>query len=158
MHPQQKVAWFTLIVVGGTLVLYAVAIPTMGWWFHRTLAGAAGPASGVFGLLGLTGFARKLYRVPKGGPLGKMPVMDERDWQLSKQAWSAGMAIFWLVFVLAGMGVWAWLSYAQKVQQITLSVDTFPRIILGSWIVFALAQSLAILHYYGWKASDVPSQ
>lgn len=158
MHPQQKVAWFTLIVVGATLVLYAVAVPTMSWWFHRTLAEAAGPATGVFGLIGLTGFARKFYRAPKGGPLGKEPAMDERDWMLSKQAWGAGMAIFWLVFVLGGMGVWAWLSYAQKEQQITVPVDIFPGIILASWIVFALAQSLAILHFYGWRASDAPGR
>ncbi len=31
MHPQQKAAWFGLIVIGGTLVLYGAAVPALSW-------------------------------------------------------------------------------------------------------------------------------
>jgi hypothetical protein len=154
MHPQQKAAWFTLIVVGATLVIYSAAVPTLSWWFHRSLSEAAIPALGLFGLLGLTGFARVFYRGPTGGPLGKEPIMDERDRLLSTQAWSTGMAIFWIAFVFAGMAAWAWLRYARDLGRITVPVEIFPGIIGAGYIIFAVADSLAILHSYGWKALD----
>jgi hypothetical protein len=154
MHPQQKAAWFSLIVVLGTVVVYGAAVPTLSWWFHRTLAEAAVPAMGVFGLVGLTGFARFFYHAPKGGPLGKEPVMDERDRLLSTQAWSTGMAIFWLFFVFAGMGTWAYLYYVRGLERVTLPVGIFPVIIVASFLIFTLANALATLHAYGWTAND----
>jgi hypothetical protein len=154
VHPQQKAAWFVLIVIGGTLVLYVAAVPVLGWWFHRTLAEATVPALGVFGLTGLTGFARLFYRSPRGGALGNEAVMDECDWLLSQRAWTAGMASFWLFFCIAGMGIWAYLYYLRGLQQVTLSVGIFPGMIYAGFIIFMLAQSLATLHYYGWKGSD----
>ena len=154
MHPQQKAAWFVLIVIGGTLVLYAAAVPALSWWFHRTIAEAALPALGVFGLCGLTGFTRLFYRSPRGGVKGNEPVMDERDWLLSRRAWTAGMASFWLFFCIAGMGTWAYLYCLRGLQRVTVPVGIFPLTIWAGFIVFMLAQSLATLHFYGWKAND----
>jgi len=154
MHPQQKAAWFGLIVIGGTLVLYGAAVPALSWWFHRTMAEAALPALGVFGLCGLTGFTALFYRTPRGGAQGHEPVMDERDWQLSRRAWTAGMVSFWLFFCIAGMGTWAYLYYLRGLQWVTVPVGIFPFAILAGYIVFMLAQSLATLHYYGWRSDD----
>jgi hypothetical protein len=153
VHTQQKAAWFDLIVIGGTVVLYLAAVPALSWWFHRTLAEAAVPALGVFGLIGLTGFGRLFYRSPRGA-LGNEPVMDERDWLLSRQAWNAGMATFWLLFCIAGVGTWAYLYYLRGLERVTVPVGIFPAMIGAGFIVFMLARSVATLHYYGWKASD----
>lgn len=154
MHTQQKAAWFDLIVIGGTVVLYGAAVPALSWWFHRTMAEAAIPALGVFGLIGLTGFGRLFYRSPRGSARGNEPVMDERDWLLSRQAWNAGMATFWLLFCIAGVGTWAYLYYLRGLERVTVPVGIFPGMIYAGFIVFLLARSLATLHYYGWKASD----
>jgi len=154
VHPQQKAAWFVLIVIGGTLVLYGAAVPALSWWFHRTMAEAAIPALGLFGLSGLTGFATLFYHSPRGGILGNKPVMDERDWLLSRRAWTAGMVSFWLLFCLVGMGTWAYLYYLRGLQRVTVPVGIFPGMICAGFIIFMLARSLATLHFYGWKTND----
>jgi hypothetical protein len=154
MHPQQRAAWFVLIVIVATLVLYAAAVPALSWWFHRTIADAALPALGVFGLTGLTGFATLFYRAPGGGVQGHRPIMDERDSLLSWRAWSAGMAIFWLLFCVAGVGAWAYLFFLRGLQWVTVPVGMFPGMVYAAFMVFMVARSLATLHFYGWKAND----
>lgn len=154
MHRQQKAAWFVLIVIGGTLVLYGAAVPALSWWFHRTMAEAAVPALGLFGLIGLTGFETLFYRAPRAAALGKEPGMDERDWLLSKRAWTAGMALFWVLFCIAGVGTWAYLYYLRGLQKVTVPVFIFPGMIGAGALIFMLTRALATLHFYGWKAND----
>lgn len=154
MHPQQKAAWFILTVIGGILVLYAAAVPAFSWWFHRTMAEIAAPALGLFGLLGLTGFAALFYRPSRDGIPNKQPVMDERDLLLLRRAWSAGMKSFWIFFYAAGMGTWAYLYFVRGLEKMTVPIGILPAMITAGFIVFMLAQSLATLHYYGWKPSD----
>lgn len=154
MHVQQKAAWFVLIVIGITVVLYGAAVPLFSWWFHRTMAEAAVPALGVFGLLGLTGLETLFYRASRGGVLGNEPAMDERDWMLLTRAWTAGMRTFWLLFCIAGMGTWAYLYYLRGVERVTVPVGILPWMLVVGSIVFMLTRSLATLHYYGWKAND----
>ena len=150
MHPQQKAAWFTLIVIGGTVVLYTAVVPTLSWWLHRALTDVASPALGLFGLVGLTGFGGLFLRKSDS----KNVVMDERDHNLSRQAWGAGMRIFWLVFCTAGMGVWAYFYFLRGEEAITVPVVIFPMMLFAGFIVFSVAQSLATLHFYGWRAGD----
>lgn len=154
MHVQQKAAWFVLIVIGGTLVLYGAAVPALSWWFHRTMADAAGPALGVFGLVGLTGFEPLFYRRNASQRNKPVATMDERDWLLSKKAWTAGMRIFWLTFCIAGMGTWAYLYYLRGLETVTVPVGIFPAMLYAGFVVFMLSRALATLHSYGWTAND----
>lgn len=150
MHPQQKAAWFQLIVIVGTMVLYIAAVPVLGWWFHRTIAEAAAPALGIFGLIGLTGFVPLFYRPARGGAHGGEPIMDERDLQLSRRASIAGWTTFWLLFCIVGMGTWGYLYMVRGLQYVTVHVALFPGMIGAGFVVFLLAQSVTTLHYYGW--------
>lgn len=156
MHPQQKAAWFVLIVIGGTLVLYVAAVPALSWWFHRTMAEVAGPALGIFGLVGLTGFEMLFCSAPRGTAPESEPVatMDERDWLLSKRAWTAGMRMFWLAFCVAGMGTWAYLYFLRGLQRVTVPVGIFPAMLYAGFIIFMLSRALATLHFYGWATND----
>lgn len=154
MHSQQKAAWFVLIVIGGTFALYAAALPLFSWWFHRTVSEVAAPALGLFGLLGLTGLANLSYSARGGRNQMKEPVMDERDWQLSTRAWSAGMSVFWLLFCIAGIGTWACLYYLRGLQQVTVPVWIFPAMIGAGGVIFLVTRSVATLHFYGWNAGD----
>ena len=156
VHSQQKAAWFVLIVIAGTLVLYVAAVPALSWWFHRTMAEAAGPALGVFGLVGLTGLESLFYRARRDAARGNDSVaaMDERDWLLSKQAWTAGMRVFWLAFCIAGVAAWAYLYYIRGLERVNVPVSIFPVMVFAGFVLLMLVRSLATLHYYGWKASD----
>jgi hypothetical protein len=154
MHSQQKAAWFVLIVIGGTFVLYGAAVPALSWWFHRTMAEAALPALGLFGLMGLSGFETLFYRTPRGAAPGNQPVMDERDWLLSKRAWTAGMQIFWLLFCMVGMGLWAYLYFLRGLERVNVPVYVFPMVIGGGAVIFMLTRALTTLHFYGWKANN----
>jgi hypothetical protein len=154
VHSQQKAAWFELIVIGGTLVLYGAAVPALSWWFHRPLAQTALPALGIFGLSGLTGFETLFYRSPRDPARRTQPVMDERDWQLSRRAWTAGMISFWLFFYIAGIGTWAYLYFLRGLEWVTVPIALFPGMIFAGFAIFMLARSLTILHFYGWRVSD----
>jgi hypothetical protein len=154
MNPQQKAAWFVLIVIGVTAALYGAAVPALSWWFHCTMAETAGPALGLFGLLGLAGLSILFYHPLPGRKPRNRVLMDERDSQLYGRAWYAGMACFWLFFVFGGMGVWAYWYFLRGLQWVTVPIAIFPCMIGAGAIVFLLVQSLATLHFYGWKASD----
>ena len=156
MHSQQKAAWFVLIVICGTSVLYGAAVPLLSWWFHRTMAEVAGPARGIFGLVGLTGLEPLFYRTPRSAALGNEPVaiMDERDRLLSKRAWTAAMRMFWLAFCAAGMGTWAYLYFLRGLQRVTVPIGIFPAMLVGGFVIFMLSRALATLHFYGWATND----
>lgn len=80
--------------------------------------------------------------------------MDERDWLLSRRAWSVGMISFWIFFYIAGMGTWTYLYCVRGLQRLTVPIGVLPATISAGFIVFLLAQSFATLHFYGWRASD----
>jgi len=153
MHPQQKAAWFVLIIIVLTIVLYALTVPPLSWSLGRPWGDVAEPATGIFGLFGLCGFAR-VFLTPRSGKL----VMDERDHQLSARAWRAGMAMFWMIFVFVGISAWVFLRYVRGVERVTLPVEFFPAMIFAGAIIATLAQSIATLHYYGWRADDASSR
>jgi hypothetical protein len=150
MSPNQKAARFTLTIVGATLLLYLIAVPSLAWIFGRSLIEAAAPACGVFGLLGLTALARFYYRPVSGRPA----MMDERDKLIEERSRFIGLNVFWVVWVLGSVAAWALLRYAAG--RITIPVETLPILALAGWLVFLLAQSIAILAQYGWNSHDDP--
>jgi hypothetical protein len=105
---------------------------------------------GLFGLCGLWGFAYFFYKPGRN----KKPLMDERDHLLSTRAWQAGMAAFWVVFVLGCVGSWGFMHYVRGLDRVTVRVDFFPWMAIAGWIIFTVTQSLATLHYYGWRWND----
>ena len=150
MHPQQKAAWLNLVVCAAAAVLYLAAVPLLSWYFDRPWASVLAPATGVFGLCGLGGFARYFYLPRKNGK----PVMDERDQLLWMRAWRTGMVIFWLVFVTGCVGSWAFMQYVRGLDRITIPTQLFPIIAFVAYIIVTIAQSAATLCYYGWRPTD----
>ena len=149
LAPLQKLAWFNLIVFAGAVALYALAVPLLAWHFHRTLADAALPSLGMFGLCGIWGFgSRFLYDRRRRATVK----LDEREQFISQRASTIGMAIFWAAFVLSCMGVWAYFSYIF--HQTTVPVGFFPLLVMLGWIVFMVTQSIAILVQYKRSAGD----
>ena len=149
MHPQQKAAWFNLIVCAGAVALYALTV-LISWSLHRQWTSVAVSSLGIFGLIGFTGFGYFFYRPGSDGK----PVMDERDRLLAVRAWQAGMAIFWIVFVLGCVGSWAFMQYVRGLDRITVPTELFPAIAFAAFIIVTIAQSAATLCYYGWRSPD----
>ncbi len=148
MSPHQKAAWFNLIVFACTALLYLAVVPLLAWGFDKPLTTVAVPALGIFGLCGLWGFAGWFYRPRADGT----PVTDERDLAIQRQAWVAGMGLFWGVFVLTAVGSWAIMRYVWDMREVTLPVDFFPATVFVAMFLVVLTQSVATLHAYGWRA------
>jgi hypothetical protein len=148
MSPNQKAARLNLTVIGVTLLAYLITVQLLAWSFGHPWFAVTGPASGVFGLFGLTGFARFYYRsVP-----GRSAMMDERDRLIEERSRFIGFTTFWVVWVIGSVGAWAALRYVAGRE--TISVDTLPMLVLAGWLVFLLAQSIAILTQYGRSGHD----
>lgn len=144
MTPQQKTAWFNLVLFLVTLTLYLTGVPTLAWLFHRPWSVVAGPALGIFGLLGFWGIAPRLIA-------DNSRAFDERDRDIALKAWRTGMGTFWVLFVLGCVGAWGLLRYLWGLERITVPVEIFPWIVGASLIIAIVAQSVATLHLYGWR-------
>jgi hypothetical protein len=143
LAPLQKLAWFNLIVFAIAVALYLMAVPFFAWHRHMTLAAASLPALGMFGVCGLWGFGSLICGRRK---------LDEREALINQRAMMLCMQIFWQVFVLSCMGIWAYFSYI--LHQTTVPVGFFPFLIMLGVVVFYVAQSIAILVQYKRSASD----
>jgi hypothetical protein len=149
LAPLQKLAWFNLAVFAAVVVLYSAAVPLLAWYFHKSLAVAAVPALGLFGICGLWGFGSYFLYDRRCRSRVKL---DEREALIQQRAAMIGMALFWEVFVFSCMGVWAVLSYVR--HQTTLPVGFLPGLVFAGMIIFTVTQSIAILVQFKRSGSD----
>jgi drug/metabolite transporter (DMT)-like permease len=107
------------------------------------MSSASVPALGVFGLCGILGFSSFICNRRS---------LDEREELIDRRATMLGMTLFWQVFVLSSMGVWAIFSYVR--HQTTVPVGFFPFLVWVGFIVFSVTQSVATLVQYRRSAND----
>jgi hypothetical protein len=133
MNASQKFAWFTLGVVGLTVVLVLLLIPVLG---HR--------AQGAFGLLGLLGFTPLFFLQHRGEV-----VQDERDVQIRQSSLTIAYSVFWVLFVMGAMTAPAVYGWNGSVP--------VPMVLGAVWcglIVVQGVMALAILIQYRRGGSD----
>ena len=162
LAPLQRWAWFNLIVFAIAVALYLMAVPFFAWHFHQTLAAAALPSLGMFGVLGLWGFGQmgfgrlwgyNSYSTYFRDHRRRTKVkLDELEIYISQRAAMIGFVLFWQVFVFSCMGVWAYLSYVR--HQATGPVSFLPFLVMLGVVVFWVTQSIAILVQYKRSAGD----
>lgn len=143
LAPLQKLAWFQLIVFAIAVASYAIAIPSLASHFHQTLAAASLPSLGMFGLCGLWGFGDLICDRRK---------LDERERLINQRATMAGVTLFWRVWVLSCMGIWAVLLYIR--HQDVVPVTLLPSLVFAGWIVFTVTQAIATLVQYKRSVPD----
>jgi hypothetical protein len=131
MPPLYKEGVYWLVLLAATAAVYVV------------LAAFVGPvaAQGAFGLLGLAGLQPLLYRKQR-----KTVVWDERDTLINYRAVIAGYSVFWLVFTLAPMGVWAAVYFYEGAS--TVSVHVLPSLVMAGAIVVITVRAIAIVVQY----------
>lgn len=133
MHPQEKMAWYTLAVVVLTILSYLLLL---------TLSGHNPGSQGAFGLLGLLGYAGKF------AAKGKTKfINDEHDREIARKALLTTFLVFWFYFVLYGMSSVFYYS------------EMIPSHIMGSFIwsgtcVCAVVYSVVILVFYRVDATE----
>lgn len=143
LAPLQKRAWFDLIVFVTAVVLYAIALPLLASCFHRTVAEAAVPSLGVFGVLGAWGW---------GDRICNRRMLDERERFIEQRAMFAGMVLFWQVWVFSCMGIWAVLSYVR--HQSVVPVVLLPILAFAGGIVFQVTRAISTLVQYRRGGDD----
>jgi hypothetical protein len=143
LAPLQKFAWYNLTVFAIAAAAYAIAVPVLAAHFHRTLAAAALPSLGMFGLTGLWGFGSLICDRRK---------LDERESLINQKAMIAGMLLFWQVWVLSCVGGWAYLSYVR--HQDVVPVTLLPILVFAGGIIYVVTQAIAILIQYKRSAAD----
>jgi len=138
MNKYQKMAWFTLIMLGLALGLSITAMLVLrfavGMSWHRSMAG--------FAFIGIMGFSRirpSFFKKDKRG-------LDERDMLIKQKAMIAAYWSFWPLFVLAAMA-----------PMFVYGPDGMVSVLYLCWMVFGgaywvfLIYSIAILNEYGWR-------
>ena len=149
LAPLQRYAWFNLIVFATTVALYVVTVPALAWYFHRTLAAAALPSLGLFGLCGIWGFGSYFFYDRRRRAIVKL---DERENSIYLRAGTIGFAVSLQVFVFLCMGVWAVWSYGY--HRTTIPVGFLPFLVFLAGAVVWVTQSIAILVQYKRSAAD----
>jgi hypothetical protein len=140
MNRWQKIAWFTLIVIGLALGLSLAAVSVAYFGFGLPMRRAAG-GFGFMGVIGFLGLTPLLFKEKKG----KVEI-DERDLLIQKKASLAAYSTFWVLFVLAAMVPWFIIG-----PKGTITVNYLPWMIFGGMFVVMLVQAIVTLKQYGWK-------
>ena len=130
MSAQQKFAWFSLAVIGLTLVAVLSLLPLLGKG-----------ALGGFGFLGLFWFGAFFYRKKPG-----QVVTDERDQLIQRRSWLLAYCLFWVVFVLAAVVLSA-VVYGED-GAVPVSVLSWS-VFCGFMLVWALASVATLAQYAG---------
>ena len=141
MNKYQKMARFTLIVLGLALGLSITAVLVLrfavGMSWHASMAGFA-----FIGVMSLSRIRPSLFKKDKRG-------LDERDLVIKQRAMIAAYWTFWPLFVLAAMA--PFFIYGP---------DGVVSVLYLCWMVFGgaywvyLIYSIAILNEYGWRTKN----
>ncbi len=138
MVPEQKRAWFIIIVFTVALSVFLILLTLTS--VHIAFC--------AFALFGFAGLSNLLFR-EKREP-GEVEY-DERDKQIQRKSAVAGAMLSYLVMGLACMGLWEFYRYQGKE---TISIHILPQIFwIGAMALF-VGYAITTVILYGRKVSD----
>ena len=133
MHVQEQRAWFIVVVVLVSLLVYGAITMVIGFKID---------AFGAFGIVGIGGLAGLIgARNKRQGLL----VMDERDKEISRWSVHVGYSVFWIVFVLSMM---APMFILGPDADITVKASTIAAMLFPPMILVFLVQALTTIVLY----------
>ena len=133
MNTQEKQAWFTLLVVVVTLLVYGIL-------YAITKSPAASSAS--FSLCAL--LAAQVLIGRKERKNGKI-VADERDIQINLTAGTIASGVFWVIFVAAAMAPFFILGPDATMQ---IKTTTLTMVIYPAFSLVCMVRSLVMIALY----------
>lgn len=141
MNKYQKMAWFTLIMLGLSLGLSIIAVLVLrfavGMSWRASMAG--------FAFIAIMGFSRirpSFFKKDKRG-------LDERDLLIKQKAMVAAYWSLWPLFVLAAMTP----LFVYGPDGV-ISVLYLCGMVYGGMYWVFLIYSIAILNEYGWRSRN----
>jgi hypothetical protein len=140
MNRQQKIAWFTLIVVTLALGLSVIAFG-IGYFIFGAPARQAAAGFGFIGIMGFIGFTPFIFKKNQD----KVQA-DERDLAILRKANIIAYSVFWVLFVAGAMVPWFIVGPFG-----TITVNYLPWMVFGGMFVVMFVQSLVTLSEYGWR-------
>ena len=143
MNRAQKMAWFTLVVLGLALGLSVIAF-CVGYFILGVPAKRAAAGFGFIGIMGFLGLIPLLFRKDKD-----KVQCDERDLMIHRKATIAAYATFWLLFVAAAMVPW-FITGPDGL----ITVNYLPWMVFGGMFVVMLVQAIITLNQYGWTNKE----
>jgi membrane protease YdiL (CAAX protease family) len=143
MNRQQKIAWFTLVMLALAAVLSLLAFSVAYFIFGLPANRAAG-GFGFIGIMGFAGLALILFKKDKS-----KVQYDERDLLIRRKAMLAAYSVFWVLFVAAAMVPWFIIGPKGMI-----TVNYLPWMVFGGMFVVMLVQSIVFLEEYGWKGKE----
>ncbi|MFC1739489.1 hypothetical protein ACFL1G_10655 [Planctomycetota bacterium] len=138
MNRIQKIAWFTLIMLGLALGLSLAAVSVLYFGFGLPIRRAVG-GFGFIGIMGFLGLTPVLFKKEKG----KVD-LDERDLLIHNTATIIAYSVFWVLFVAAAMIPWFIIG-----PKGTITVNYLPWMIFGGMFVVMLVKAIVTLEEYG---------
>lgn len=138
MNRIQKISWFMVVCIGIALILGGAAVVVLyaRFGFPKAYAGL-----GFLGLAGIGGLGPLFFGENPGAVQE-----DERDAVIRLKAARAGFALSYGVFILLGMGIWA---YRRWLGMEEIAVDVLPLLVGAAGITAFLSHAVAVLVLYG---------
>ena len=140
MNREQKIAWFSLIMVMLALGLSLIAVAVLHLSYGLPMRRASG-GLGFIGIMGFSALGPLLFKQERD-----KVKMDERDLLIKNKATMAAYCGFWPVFVIAAMA--PFFIYGPSGM---VSVKYLCWMVFGGMFVVILVQSLVTLQEYGWR-------
>lgn len=141
MNRYQKLAWLSLIVIVGTIIITTAAIAieirirgfsTIGFWFITPMV--------------ILNYNKYFFKKPQGTD---KVVCDERDGLIIKRAVSFAYTTFWIVLIASSLLLFLIIGPKNSVPTITL-----PLMVIGGALIMKIVCSVAILVQYGRGGRD----
>lgn len=138
MNRFEKIAWFNLAVLAGSLILFAGLFV-----FSKAVCPAKNPAFGAFGLWGLWGFGPSIF---KRKQKENSPEVHEREQSIQRKALFHGFEAFWIIFTLSMLGIY---FYSININlSRTIDVDVLVLILWVGYGIVMLASSISQIIQY----------
>ncbi|MCE5270062.1 hypothetical protein LLH00_02120 [bacterium] len=134
MHPFQRMAWFNLMVVVFTVMVFVTIYAS---------SGNLGGSLAAFGILALAAFSGLFL----AGGKGRAPLWDEYHKEINRRALNMAAQVFWFYFAAGAILIMHF--YKQSVP-----ADLFAAFFWYSLPLLLAVHSLAVLVFYGSDSSE----
>ena len=165
MNRYEKVAWFNLVVISVSIMLFLTLFFNSRTSYPFTISLKRSFAA--FALVGFIGLGPTLFKKKRGGQDSEIidsrdghdtllydAELDERDTLIQRRAKIHGFSAFWIILVFSVMIAWVFLRFVSPDGtgtgpiSVTIDVDMFPLMLFPGAIILMLAMSLSTIIQY----------